>query len=48
MGDVVEICGIVCDVAFSSFIDWICYANRDKKLSAELRAARKGSGVAHG
>ncbi len=46
MGDVVL--EILCDVVFSSFIDWVCYATRDKKASAELRGTRKGSGVAHG
>ena len=49
MGDVVlEIFVNVCDVLSVVFIEWICYASRDRKLSAELRAAGKGSGVAHG
>ena len=49
MGDVVlEICVNMCDVLSVIFIDWICYAGRDTKLSAELRAAGKDSGVAHG
>jgi hypothetical protein len=40
MGEVVlEICVNVCDVLSVICIDWICYAGRDRKLSAELRAA---------